>query len=184
MIITISGFHGTGKSTIARAIAEEFNLRYIAAGDLFRQMAKEKQMSIEEFSKYAEQNPEIDHLIDTRTIDEAKNGNVIIDGLLAAWKTRTVSNFNILLIASTQTRIERIALRENRPYEEIKNETLIRENIEIERFKKLYDIDLNNYSIYDVVLNTALWSKESIIHVIIILIKEHLKSMQKPTKKA
>ena len=179
MIITISGFHGTGKTTIAKEIAKEFKLRYISAGDLFRKMAKEYQMTLEEFSNYVEKNPEIDQKIDDRTLEEAKKGNVVLEGLLAAWKTRGISELNILLTADEQIRIKRITQREQRSYEEIKEETLNREKIEIARFKKLYGIDLNDYSLYDVVLNTGLWTQDSVARIVIMLIKEHLKSKDK-----
>ena len=179
MIITISGFHGTGKTTIAKEIANEFKLQYVSAGDYFRKMAGENQMSLEEFSKFVEQNPEIDQKIDRRTIEEAKKGDIILEGLLVAWKTQDISDINILFIADEQVRIKRIAQRENRPSDEIERETLSREKSEIARFKKLYDINLNDYSIYDIILNTALWSEKSVIQITIMLIKEHLKSIQK-----
>ena len=35
LTITLSGFHGTGKSTYARIIAKNLNLRHISAGGLF-----------------------------------------------------------------------------------------------------------------------------------------------------
>ena len=36
LAITISGLHGTGKSTYAKRIAEAFRLRYVSAGEFFR----------------------------------------------------------------------------------------------------------------------------------------------------
>jgi predicted cytidylate kinase len=176
MIITISGFHGSGKTTIAKDLVKEFKLRYLAAGDIFRQMATEHQMTLEEFSEFVEQNPEIDRKIDNRIIQEAKKGNMILDGLLVAWLTRNIPGLHILLIAEEQIRINRIAQRENRPYEEVEKETLTREKSEIDRFKKLYNIDINDYSIYEIVLNTGLWSQKVISQTIIMLIKEFMKS--------
>ncbi len=179
MLITISGFHGTGKTTIAKAIAKEFNLLYIAAGDKFRQMAKEKGMDLKEFSKHVELNPEIDRKIDKRTAETAKKGNSILDGLLAAWMTQDISGLDILFITDEKVRINRITQRDKRPYQEVKDETLTREKSEIARFKKLYNINLNDYSIYDIVLNTGLWSQEAVIRIVITLIKEHLNTDQK-----
>jgi len=176
MLITISGFHGTGKTTIAEKLAHDFKLSYIAAGDVFRQMAKEKQMDLKEFSKYVEQNPEVDHEIDKRTVEAAKKGNVVLDGLLAAWMTQDISGIDILFITDEDVRINRIAQREKRQYQEVKDETLSREKSEIARFKTLYNINLNDYSIYDIVLNTGLLSQEAVIRIVITLIKEYLKS--------
>ena len=52
MILAISGLHGTGKSTIGRNVAETLGLTYFLAGDAFRELAKIKGMSLEDFSKY------------------------------------------------------------------------------------------------------------------------------------
>jgi len=178
MIITISGFHGSGKTSIAKDLKKEFKLRYLAAGNIFRLMAKENQMTLEEFSRFVEQNPEIDRKIDNEMIQEAKKGNAILDGLLVAWLTRDIPGIHILLNAEEQIRINRIAQRENRPYEEVKEETLTREKSEVARFKNLYDIDINDYSIYDIILNTGLWSQKVISQTIIMLIKEYMKLNQ------
>ncbi len=179
MIITISGFHGTGKTSVAKAIAKEFKLRYISAGTLFRQMAKDHEMTLTEFSQYVTENPEIDREIDGKNLEESKKGNVVLEGLLVAWITKEIQGINILLIADEPVRIERISRRENRPYEEVKIETLTREKIEIDRFKNLYGIDLNDYAIYDIVLNTKLWTEKAVIRIVTMLINEHLKSIQK-----
>ncbi|KXB04477.1 cytidylate kinase, partial [candidate division MSBL1 archaeon SCGC-AAA261O19] len=69
--ITVSGLHGVGKTTTAKKLAEKFDLRYVSAGTVFRQMAEEQGMTLEEFSKHVEENPEIDEEIDQRTAKEA-----------------------------------------------------------------------------------------------------------------
>ena len=46
MIITISGLPGAGKSTVGRLVAEHFKLKHYSVGDLMRQLAKEKKMSL------------------------------------------------------------------------------------------------------------------------------------------
>ena len=47
LIITMSGPHGTGKSTYAKALAKALNLRYVSAGELFRNLAQQHKMSLE-----------------------------------------------------------------------------------------------------------------------------------------
>ncbi len=41
LVITLSGLHGTGKTTYAKPLSQIFNLRHISAGILFRQIAEE-----------------------------------------------------------------------------------------------------------------------------------------------
>ena len=88
LVITISGLHGTGKSTYARILSEGFNLRHVSAGELFRQIARERGLSVSELSKFSSKNREIDNLIDERTRGEARRGSVALDGLLAGWMAK------------------------------------------------------------------------------------------------
>ena len=55
-VITVGGLHGTGKSSVADAIAKKFNLIRMSAGVVFRQLAKERDLTLEEFSRVAEGN--------------------------------------------------------------------------------------------------------------------------------
>jgi cytidylate kinase len=161
LTITISGLHGTGKTTYAKILSKTFALRHLSAGQLFRQIAKEKQISVIELGQIAISNHEIDHLIDERTKKEAQKGNVIIDGLLAGWMASNFAELKLLLVAPERIRIERIAKRDKLSFEEAKEATLFREQMERERFSKIYNINIDDKSIYDMVLNTSLLSFKS-----------------------
>jgi len=175
LTITISGLHGTGKSTYARILSKHFGLRHVSAGDLFRQIAKERGVSVIELSKTASESREIDSLIDERTRKEAETGDVIIDGFLAGWMAGDAANLKIQLIAPESVRIERIARRDRVSYDEARAETLRREKMERERFRKVYKIDINNYSIYDLVLNTGRLSLKANVGIIRVFIQEYIK---------
>jgi len=60
MIITIGGLAGSGTTTASKILSEKMRIPYISAGDIFRQMAREHEMDILEFSKYAEDNIDVD----------------------------------------------------------------------------------------------------------------------------
>ncbi len=160
-VITVSGPHGTGKSTYARALAEDLHLRYVCAGELFRELAKQRGMSLESFSRYAANNPEVDHLIDERTGEEAKSGNVVIDAQLAAWMVKGEADIKLLLVASDSVRFNRIAQRDHVSFEFAKNETLAREEIQRVRYKNYYGIDVSDLSIYDLRIDTGIHSLEA-----------------------
>ncbi|MGV9204963.1 MAG: AAA family ATPase, partial [Promethearchaeia archaeon] len=82
MIITLSGLHGTGKSSVGKKIADNLNYDYYSTGQAFRDLAEEKGFSLEEFSEYVEKNPEIDKQLDQRVKNLAKKGNIVIDSQL------------------------------------------------------------------------------------------------------
>lgn len=172
VVIAISGPHGVGKSTVAKRIAELFNLRYISAGQIFREKCKASKLTLEEFSKLAETSIEIDQSIENKTFKEALKGNVVIDAQLAGWITRNIQSIKIYLTAPIEVRVRRIADRDHKPYDEVLMETLSREESEKKRFKAFYNYDLNDLTIYDMVLNTANLSVNGVIKIIEMYIRE------------
>ena len=111
LVITLSGLHGTGKTTYAKTLSQIFNLRHISAGILFRQIAAEKKISISELTQMAARNDKIDQLIDERTRMEAERGNVIIDGLLAGWialKYVNIKQHNCCPVKISESQINRM----------------------------------------------------------------------------
>jgi len=171
MIITISGLHGTGKSTIAKLIAQKLKINYYSTGQIFRDLAAEMNMTLKEFTKYVEENPEIDEKLDNRIVEIAQKGNIIIDSQLSGHILKTIANFKILLTCPLETRVKRMSERDNSNYEEKLKETILREKSELERFKQLYNIDLNDQEevnqIYDLVLNTENLTIEEILETIL-----------------
>ncbi|MHA1272167.1 MAG: (d)CMP kinase [Promethearchaeota archaeon] len=176
MIIAISGLHGTGKSTVAKKIAELLNLKYYSTGEAFRELAKQMNMSLKEFSDYAEQHSEIDLKLDEKIIDLAKKGNIIIDSQLSGYLLKDIADFKILLTCPLNIRVKRMAERDNSSFQEKLEETKHREESERIRFKKLYNIDLSdqkkNRSIFDLVLNTGNLTVNEVIDIIMEKIKQ------------
>lgn len=166
LVVTLSGLHGTGKSSVADRLAKEFNLRRVSAGQIFRKLAAEKGMDLEEFSAYAEENREVDRKLDTTLKTEAKKGNVILDGQLAGWMAGKNGDLKILLTAPLDVRVQRIADRDQTDFEDAKEETLIREKSEHARYKEYYGIDITDNSIYDLILNTAIYPLEGVVTIL------------------
>jgi cytidylate kinase len=165
-VITIGGLHGTGKSSVADLISKRFGLRRVSAGIIFRQLAEERGLTLEEFSRVAEEEVGIDRLIDDRLKAEAERGNVVIDGQLAGWMAGENADLNILLTAEDDTRIRRIADRDCRDYEAALKETKAREASEAERYLEYYGVDLSDISIYDLIVNTELYDLDEVVDIV------------------
>ncbi|MFW9921695.1 MAG: (d)CMP kinase [Candidatus Thorarchaeota archaeon] len=175
VVITISGPHGAGKSTYAKAIAKALNLTYVSSGQTFRRLAKENGCDLEDFSRKCEKNFDIDRKIDQITLDEAKKGNVVLEGQLASWMAKDFSDFNIFVTASLETRIKRIAGRDNIDFNKAMKITTSRTKSEIRRFKRMYNIDIEKKDIYDLILSTDRLSKEKCLSILIAACKEFIK---------
>ncbi|MFX0076557.1 MAG: (d)CMP kinase [Candidatus Hermodarchaeota archaeon] len=171
MIIAISGLHGTGKSTIAKLLADKLGILYYSTGQAFRDLAEENNMSLEEYTCYVEKHPDIDKELDAKVVNMAKKGSIIIDSQLSAHILKSVANFKIQLNCPLEVRVRRMADRDNTSYEEKLKETSIREKSELERFKKLYNIDLSDSKstkeFFDLVINTEHLTIEEIVDKIL-----------------
>ncbi|WP_088334989.1 (d)CMP kinase [Methanopyrus sp. KOL6] len=168
VVITIGGLPGSGTTTMARRLAEHYDLKHVYAGKIFREMAKERDMDIEEFSKVAENNPEIDLEIDRRQREAAEKGDVILEGRLAAFvaageldhvKGPDLATLKIWLKAPLEVRSERVAKRERIDVEEARRRIQEREKSELKRYKEIYGVDPTDLSLYDLVLDTSRWSE-------------------------
>jgi cytidylate kinase len=167
LIITVSGPHGTGKSTYAKALAEALGLRYVCAGDLFRELARERKMTLEDFSRLAAEDPNIDKLIDERTKEEARKGGAVIDAQLGAWMVKDLATVKLLLVAPDTVRFKRVAERDRTTISEAEKETLLRESIQKDRYKKYYGVDVDDLTIYDLKIDTGLHSIERTKSIVI-----------------
>jgi len=172
MILTISGLHGTGKSTIGILIAQKLDLKYYSTGEAFRELAKEMNLTLEEFSEYVENHTEIDNKLDDKIKNIAKTGNIIIDSQLSAFILGSIADLKVLLTCPLEIRVQRMTERDNTTYKEKLNETQIREESELERFKKLYSFDLSDSKIYDLIINTSNLSIDDVVEIILGEIKK------------
>lgn len=167
--ITISGTPGSGKSTVAKLLEKKLGIRYVYLGMIFRELAKEHNMTLEEFGKYCEENSEIDKKLDDRQLEILKKGDVILEGRLAGWLAylNNVPAFKVALITDLEIRAKRIAKREKGSVNQRKKEILKRERSEAIRYKKYYNADLKDISFYDLVIDTGLKTPEEIVEIII-----------------
>ena len=170
MIITIGGLAGSGTTTAAKVLSEKLNIPFKSTGAIFRDMAVENGMSVIEFSKYAEDNTDIDIEIDKRQAKLAeKSENLIIEGRLSAYFIE--ADLRIWLTAPFDTRANRICDRESKTEEIAKREVKIREESEALRYLDIHNIDINNFDIYDLIVNTERFNPDSIAEIILTTLK-------------
>ncbi len=174
IVITISGVPGAGTTTIGRLLSQRLNIKMVYIGEIFRELAKENKMTLEEYGMFADNNPEIDLKLDERQLKIGRAGNVILEGRLSAWmmKKYNIDAFKILLTADLDTRIRRIMGRENKKFDQVKSEIETRENVELRRYNKIYKMSYLDESIYDLIIDTTNLSPEQIIEKVLNEIKK------------
>ena len=167
--ITISGSPGSGKTTAAKLLAEKLKLKYVYSGDIFREMAKKHKMSLEEFGKYCEKHREIDQQLDDYQLKILTKGNVIVEGRISGWiaHKNNIPAVKVLIDTDIETRVGRILKREKGKANKRKKEILTREKSETTRYKKYYNIDLKDKSIYDIVIDSGDKTPNEIVDIIV-----------------
>lgn len=168
MIITIGGSIGSGKTTLAKEISERFNLKHVSAGLVMRKMAEEKDMSLLDFSKYAESNPKIDEEIDQKQKSLVKT-DCVVDGRLSAYFIP--ADLKIWLDAPLKDRVERVVKRDNVSKKEARKDIVKREQSERKRYLKIYDINLDSMEIYDLIINNGRFSIKNTVDIVSAAVK-------------
>ena len=163
MIITVGGNPGSGTTTLSKKLVQYFGLTHVYAGQIFREMAAAEGLSLEEFSKKAEQDQSIDAEVDRKQVERASE-NTVVEGRMAGFLVS--ADIKIWLYAPLEVRAQRIAGREHTVYEESLQKILDREASEKKRYKKYYKKDIDDLSLYDLVLNTRLWDQEGVFNIV------------------
>lgn len=165
MIITISGPPGSGKDAAAKRLSERLNLPITSMGNLRRDAAKEKGMTIEEFNQWSLENPEEgDHYFDNfqKKYGQEKDNFIMVSRL--GWHFIPHSK-KIYIDVAPEIGAERIfnqKKKENQRNEHLVEtiEEQIRLNQErikndIERYKILYNINPYKKKNYDIIIDST-----------------------------
>ena len=162
-IITIAGSIGSGKSSTAKSVASALGFQHFSSGDLMRQIAAERNLSVEEINALSvEERHEVDQKVDRMLRDLGNGNNVVIDSRLAFhW---IPDSFKLFLYVDPETAAERIfsqILGEGRvsqngsSVEEISAATKTRTEQEISRYNALYGVDIYDMTQFDAMFHTG-----------------------------
>ncbi|WP_248898076.1 (d)CMP kinase [Haloplanus halobius] len=167
LFITVSGPPGCGASTLTEGLAEALDCGYVIGGDIFRDLADEHDMSLQQLIAKAEEDDEIDRALDQRLrrIAEqwgAANKAFILESRLAGWLAGNRADLRIWLDAPEEVRIERLS-----DQEEIAAVMRVREVSEAGRYESYYGIDLEDQSFYDLSINTARWDADTVLDMVL-----------------
>ena len=175
MRITITGPPGSGKSTVAKLLAKKLKLKHYSAGDIRREIAAKKGISLAELNKRDEKTHETDKLVDDyqKNLSKTKD-NFVIDGRLPAFFIP--NSVKIFLDVKPLVGAKRVMDRRKgvEVYEDVKDavkKLKERDESDRKRYKDLYGVDYSDKSRYDLVIDTTKTNVEEIVEEITEFVK-------------
>jgi predicted cytidylate kinase len=169
MRITISGPIGSGKTTVCNLLSKRLAYASVVSGNIFRQMAKEHNMSLAEFGALCERDKHYDKLLDERMVEIAQdNPDIILEGRLVAFMLvkSGIPALKFFLTADLETRAKRVVEREGKDLDTALLEMKEREESEAVRYSSYYGINIRSADVYDVVIDTADKTPAQIVNII------------------
>jgi predicted cytidylate kinase len=180
-IITIGGNVGAGKTTLGSRLTKKLGYEELYTGGIFRQIAAERGMTIEDFYGALKNDPMLEKSVDDRqTKLMREKDNLVVQGRVAWFfsKQSPFTVFNIFLGVDRMIGARRMAERnENagRSIKELAAANALREQNELERYNILYGIkNFLDHGHYDFVLDTSRLSENEILDTILAKLKERI----------
>lgn len=176
IVVCISGMAGTGKSTLAKKLAEKYKLTYYSGGDALKELAASEGYNSSShgwwespeglrFLEKREQNHEFDRAVDNKLLEYAQQGCVLLDSWTMPWLLKT--GFKIWLIASEEKRAERIAKRDKLSMEEALKVLKEKEARTRAIYKELYGFTLGeDLEPFDLILDTNNLNAGEVFHTL------------------
>jgi len=164
IVVCISGMAGTGKSTLAKKLAQKYKLKYYSGGDALKELAKDEGYNSSSrgwwespeglsFLEKREKNLKFDKAVDNKLLEYAQQENVLLDSWAMPWLLKT--GFKIWLVASVEKRAERIAKRDKISVKEALQVLKEKEARTKAIYKKLYGFTLGeDFDPFNLVLDT------------------------------
>lgn len=180
-IIRISGHHGSGKTTMCAKLAEHLGYGYSYAGKIFRDMAAERGMELNEFYASLKDNPELEREVDDRQAKfMATHDKFVVEGRIAPFLPAAFPIVNVLFKVDEEAKYLRQSQRpENlgKTLDEIRHQSEVRLAEEREHYKRLYDIDDHfDPTKFHIVIDTTSLNPDEVLNKILNNLRPYLES--------
>ena len=169
--ITISGHPGSGTSTLVSLICKHYNWNSLNGGDIFRQEATARNMSLADFGTLCSQDESVDRSLDTilqeRMLDES--GPEVIESRLSGWWAykNGIDCIRIWLDVSDEERARRVVEREGGELMDALERNRVRSAIDLERFENMYSLDPSSEIPYTHIIDSSSLQADVLANVVI-----------------
>ncbi len=171
--VIFSGMAGSGKSSLARAIAKKYGLKYVCGGDILKEMAKEEGYKITgddwwdspdgiKFLSQRKENSDFDKRLDEHMLVKAKEGGVAMTSWAIPWLG--APGIKIWVDVTQEVRAKRISGRDQIPYAKALELVKTRDKENIELYKNMHGYTLGrDLDVFDLVLDANVKGVEELV---------------------
>lgn len=172
--LTVSGHPGSGTSTLVHGLMERNGWTSLNGGDVFRDEAKRRGMSLGDFGELCKNELDVDRSLDDllKQRMQGPDGADIVESRLAGWWAYRLGLpcLRVWLHVSDEERARRVAHREGLSMEDALQANSQRSAVDGERFRMLYDIVPEEPEPYTHVIDaTSLNASQILEHVVALL---------------
>ena len=179
--IIICGLPAAGKTTVARMISERLKIPTLGGTDILKDMAKERGYHMtgddwwdtEEGMKFLGERKlrsGFDKEVDSRLLEKAKKGDVVITSYPVPWLSR--HGVKVWLSGSVETRARRMAKRDHMTVTKCTKVLRIRDEENYKLYKKIYGIEFGrDLEPFDLVVETDDIDEARVAEIVIRFVK-------------
>lgn len=166
-IITISGHPGSGTSTLVKGICQSKGWTSLNGGDIFRQEAKNRGLSLSEFEKICAEDETVDKSLDeilkNHILDA--NGYDVLESRLCGWWAYKldIDCLRLWLHASEEARAERVVMREGLPLDVAIANNKQRTAVDKARFEDMYGLNPEDETPYTHIIDASNLNAEQVL---------------------
>ena len=155
--VTISGPPGSGTSTLVSRIASSRGWSSLNGGDVFREEARTRGLTVEQLSSDAKEDLYVDRSLDSLLQQRMSSHDSpeIIESRLSGWWAykNSLNCLRVWVNVSEQERAKRIQKREGGDFGDCLRKSQNRQRDDMERYSILYGINLDDMSPYNLVVD-------------------------------
>ncbi len=183
--ITVSGDIGSGKSTFSKKLAQKLEIKRISVGEMIREEATNRNMTLLEFSELQIKDDTIDKALDAKQTEISKKLKKGVFEGRTAWHFVYEPTVTIFLAIDPKQGALRILEDSNinrdkfSSLDDVISKNKTRKQSEITRYQNYYNIDVYDLDNYDIVIDTTSISIEKVFEKAMIAISNHIKLAKK-----
>jgi predicted cytidylate kinase len=174
--ITISGHPGSGTSTLVEAICQHKGWTSLNGGEIFRQEAKNRNLSLSEFANLCAKDfsvdSQLDEILKSKMVEP--NGPKVMESRLSGWWAHLLELdcIRLWIEVSETVRAERVVGREGISFEEALSSNSKRTQKDLARYEEMYGLNPEERTPYTHVIDASALTKEEVLSSTLTFLEE------------